>query len=128
MHGLTQKEKIAGYDDLQAAEWRNGAAVSALYQGTVMWSKWVKEPDSAGKYRVGLFDHKSCTGGYCITAFEYPNQRPQLTVIGWEDFQRRISEHCGGSVYGTVMASCIADLRNKIYVAENPETDQEQAA
>jgi hypothetical protein len=113
---MTQKQKVEQFDAVHAESWRNHFAMQALYSNSVMWSKWVKEPDSTGKYRLGVFGLDGANGGACITVFEYPNQTPQMTVHPWEQWQAEVRTiQQLGSIYSQVYGALVADIQSKLY-------------
>jgi|ERR1051326_7546979 hypothetical protein len=84
---MTKKQMVVEYPQLALERDRYMLALGDQLNNEVCWSNWVKDPYSAGKFRVGASRLESASGGLLLVTFRHPGQRDYTTVYDADGFE-----------------------------------------
>lgn len=107
---LSQKEKIARFDDI--AQSRDGFELACydLIRGDVVWSKWVNDPTQSGRYRLGIIGKDRARGPMAVYVFRLEGQKDQMQFATWDSMARDIRHLSGRSEWASIMRECLQTL------------------
>lgn len=83
---MTKAAKLEAYDRVARERDRFMLATQDALNGDICWSHWVKDPDSDGRFRVGVARLESASSGYVLVTFRHPRQKDYTTVYDADVF------------------------------------------
>ena len=99
---MTQKQKLERFDGLERESTRYMLAMNDLLNAVVVFSGWVREPNSDGKYRAGVSRLDSPAGGIVIVTYRHPGQGDHSSVYDLESFQAELRTSYASSWAGPI--------------------------
>lgn len=113
---LTQKEKIARFDDLAESRDRFELACYDLIVNRVKWSEWVTDRsvvidgETPGRYRLGIIGEHRAAGPMAVFVYQLDGQNDQCQFAPWDSMARDIRHLSGRSEWAGLMRECLRTL------------------
>lgn len=107
---ISQREKIARFDDVAQSRDRFELACYDLITDKVDWSQWVKDSTCGGHYRLGIIGKDRAAGPMAVFVYRLDGQNDQCQFAPWDSMSRDIRHLSGRSEWASIMRECLRTL------------------